>query len=75
MSNERCHLSRLQSDAVSPRRLKAREALQVWTQDIHLAEHAGLFVGDPGGVHFRRVLGRKQVPALSENVNTITKLT
>ena len=47
-----------------PGRPEGRELARVGPDHVHLAEDAGLLVGDPGGVHAGRVLGRKQVPAL-----------
>lgn len=40
------------------------EPAQIRAENVHLAEDAGLFVGDPGGVEVGGVSGRKEVPAL-----------
>lgn len=63
------NLSWLQGDGVGPGCSKGREPPQVRTEHIHLAEDAGLLVGDPGWVEVCSVLWRKQVPALPTQDN------
>lgn len=57
-------LAWLQSDDVGMSSLKGREPLQVWPENIHLAEHTGLLIRDPSWVELNGVAGRKEEPAL-----------
>ena len=54
----------MQSDNVGSGSLKCREPPQVWVENVHLAEDAGLLIGYPGRVKVNGVLWRKEVPSL-----------
>lgn len=54
----------LQRDDVGPDCLKCWEPPQVRMENIHLAEDAGLLIGDPGWVEVNGVIWREEVPAL-----------
>lgn len=54
----------MQCDNVGPDKLKLWESPQVWMENIHRAEDAGLLIRDPRRIKFRCVLWRKEIPAL-----------
>lgn len=55
---------------MGPGLAEGREPPQVWLEDVHQAEDAGLLVGDPAGVETSRVLRGEQGPALPEHTQT-----
>lgn len=64
-------LSRLQSDNVGLGTFKLRISLQVWLDNIHLAEDTGFLIRDPGWVEVGCVVWRKEMPTFPERNITV----
>lgn len=57
---------------MSPGSSERREPPQVRLENIHLAEDAGLLVGDPGGVKLLGVLWGEEVPTFPSGRKILT---